>query len=91
MKNFLGAIWKAVPLISCEGVVIFQGLFGIVAKKSNRDESWKAYCAFVSPDDINVGIDKEKKDIEAIMKHGTLLTEDEAKLWFQHIKLKYRH
>lgn len=88
MENFLEAIWKPVPVISEGGQITIGSLLGIVAKKSDGHESWKAYCGVVSSTGTN--INKEQYDIENIMKHGALLTEHEARAWFPNIMLPYR-
>lgn len=89
MKNFIAAIWKTIPVISSEGKMQIDSMLGIVAKKSDGDESWKAYIGIVGMDRFNADLTKERKDIEKIMKHGAELTEIEARKWFPDIKLKY--
>jgi len=90
MKKFLGAIWKEVPLIYSDGSAV-RVLFGIVAKQSDGDESWKAYCGAVDLSNPEKAFEKESNDIAIIMKHGEKLSEDEARKWFPEIKLKYRN
>ena len=90
MKNFLGGIWKQAPVIQEDGEVISSLLIGIVAKKSDGDESWKAYVGLVGGDNSRVAIETEKKDIQTIFDHGDPLTEEEARNWFPHIDLPYR-
>lgn len=91
MKNFLAALWKTIPSISAEGKIIMQLQLGIIAKKSDGDESWCAYMGSVDVEKFSTDLSKERKDIEKIMKHGAKLLEAEARAWFPDIELKYRN
>lgn len=84
MKLFLGAIWKeSVPVMADEHNTL-TGQIGVVAKKSDGDESWKAYIG------VTLNPQTEQKDIDTIIERGIPLTEDEARKWFPDIELKYR-
>lgn len=84
MKYFLGAIWKeSIPVIVDKDNTL-QGQLGIVAKKSDGDESWKAYCG------VTLNHQTKLEDIDTIVKRGVPLNEDEARKWFPDIELKYR-
>lgn len=87
MENFLAAIWKQLPLIN--NGITEQLVLGIVAKKSDNDESWRAYCGIVNVNAESTDMKQEQRDIETIIKHGTKLSEEEAMAWFPLIELKY--
>ena len=84
MKNLLSAIWKEVPVLMDKSGTKSRGQLGIVAKQSDGDPSWCAYCGVIMYND------SEKADIQTIMNLGDKLLEDQARAWFPDIKLPYR-
>lgn len=83
MKNFLGSAWKQVP-VKIDDNISIPGQLGIVAKKSDGDESWKAYMG------VTLKQQTEIEDVITIIESGVPLPEEDARLWFPDIKLPYR-
>lgn len=82
-KLFLGALWRQVP-VRIDGTTTIPGQLGIVAKKSDNSESWKAYIG------VTMNPRTENEDIDIIIQNGSPLTEEEAIKWFPDIKFPYR-
>lgn len=93
MKNILGTIWKEVLAIDtlsyklgAKEVETQKVFLGIVAKKSDGTETWKAYFCVLRK------ATEEDLDTLMICKHGTSLNEIEARAFFPELKnRKYRH
>lgn len=83
IKLFLGALWRQVPVRLDKDVTV-HGQLGMVAKKSDGSETWKAHIG------VTMNPKTEQEDIDAIVLHGSPLPEEEALRWFPDIKLKYR-
>jgi hypothetical protein len=93
MNLLLDSMWMEVPIVQFTkplAALNIKAQFGIIAKKSDGDESWKAYTGVVMHQLDEVDLGRERKDIEAICKTGKALSEEQARAFFPNIKLKYR-